>query len=176
MTKIETTKYSAFDIANYVVQQMLDNQKHISNLKLNKILYFLQASFLVENNQTLFEEQFSKWVFGATIVPLYETFREFGASPISKTMPKITWPENNPLDIQIKPFQKNDIDYETRNIIDSRLEKLNSFTDAELVEMITTQSIFQKDFVKIQTYSAPLYSNQEIKNFFNKNITTQIWK
>ena len=42
--------YSALDVARYIIWYCEEKKYIVSNLKLQKILYFIQAKFLVEKN------------------------------------------------------------------------------------------------------------------------------
>lgn len=85
MTK---STHSALDIANYFI--LLANQQYvdvgtpegITNLKLQKILYFAQAAHLAVNDKPLFDEEILAWKFGPVVKSVYEEFRKFGNSPI----------------------------------------------------------------------------------------------
>lgn len=46
--------YDALDIAAYIVQYCHETGTIVSNLKLQKILYFLQAEFLVNKDECCF--------------------------------------------------------------------------------------------------------------------------
>lgn len=57
---ITSKNYSAIDIANYVISKSTNptGADKVTNLKLQKILYFLQAAFLVERQESLIAESF----------------------------------------------------------------------------------------------------------------------
>ncbi len=40
--KLGIEKMDAFDLAGYLVQKSIDQHKHITNLKLQRLLYFVQ--------------------------------------------------------------------------------------------------------------------------------------
>ena len=46
--------YSAFDISSYIIEYSNEKQYIISGLKLQKLLYFVQAYFLMQKKGTLF--------------------------------------------------------------------------------------------------------------------------
>ena len=51
---IKMGKYNVLDIAEYIINYAIKNGYAISNLKLQKILYFVQAQFLVSLNVPCF--------------------------------------------------------------------------------------------------------------------------
>lgn len=67
------------DLAKYIVLRLLQNGNSISPLKLQKILYYLQAWFMVYfNKELLFDNQPEAWVNGPVYREVYEAFRRRG--------------------------------------------------------------------------------------------------
>lgn len=56
--------YSALEVAKYVIYREYNSRHIISNLKLQKVLYFIQAEFLVVNNKPCFKEDIVALDFG----------------------------------------------------------------------------------------------------------------
>lgn len=48
--------YNVLDVCRYVINYSNDKDYDISNLKLQKLLYFIQAYFLINKNETCFNE------------------------------------------------------------------------------------------------------------------------
>lgn len=65
-------------IARYVIHHCLQSIRPISNLKLQKILYFIQAEFLVGTNQPCFEDDIEAWGSGPVVPAVYFEFMIFG--------------------------------------------------------------------------------------------------
>lgn len=74
--------YRALDIARYIIERCSATNRTISNLKLQKILYFVQAEFLVTKNQPCFAEEIQAWDFGPVVPDVYYTYRMFGSANI----------------------------------------------------------------------------------------------
>lgn len=74
--------YRALDIARYIIERCSSTNKTISNLKLQKILYFVQAEFLVSKDQPCFAEKIEAWDFGPVVPEVYYTYRMFGSANI----------------------------------------------------------------------------------------------
>lgn len=75
---------SCFDIADYFVWLANETGSFISNLKLQKLVYYAQAWHLALHDAPLFEEDFQAWVHGPVIPSLYQEYRAFGWQPILK--------------------------------------------------------------------------------------------
>lgn len=176
LNAIQQLNYSSFDIANYIINKFLNDNQEINNIRLQKILYFLQASFLIEDKESLFTEKFEKWTFGATLPTVYNELKKYGSNPIEHTIYNYKYYENRPFDYDIIPFDPNKIDKDTQLLINKRIKKLNALSMQELVDIIIGQDIFKKYESLVLTYNAPDYNNQEIYDYFDNNISDQIWK
>lgn len=75
--------YSANDIAKYVIKRCSDRENPISNLQLQKILYYIQGYFLAIFNTAAFEDDIYAWRYGPVIPDIYYDYNCFGAEPIS---------------------------------------------------------------------------------------------
>ncbi len=74
--------YKALDIAKYIVQKCIDEKDPISNLQLQKILYFIQVYYLRNKNTPLFNDDFEAWQFGPVIPKVYTQYSMYGAGKI----------------------------------------------------------------------------------------------
>lgn len=74
--------YSALTIARYIIQRCNSKNRSISNLKLQKILYFVQAEFLVTRNRPCFVENIVAWNFGPVVPEVYQEYKIFGSANI----------------------------------------------------------------------------------------------
>lgn len=75
--------YTAVGISYYVVDKCMCDGLPISNLQLQKILYYLQKKFL-QNHSSLFEDDFVAWQFGPVIEDVYYNYCIFGSMPIRR--------------------------------------------------------------------------------------------
>ena len=73
--------YSVLDVARYVIARS-NRAGAISNLKLQKVLYFIQAEFLVVQNMPCFAEQIEAWDFGPVVPVVYRAYRIYGSANI----------------------------------------------------------------------------------------------
>lgn len=75
-------KYSASDIAKYVVGKCTCDNSPVTNLQLQKILYYLQVNFLQEKQYALFREDIEAWQFGPVVRVVYRRYCGYGSSSI----------------------------------------------------------------------------------------------
>ena len=77
--------YKALDIARYIIERCREKNRTVSNLKLQKILYFVQAEFLVTKNQPCFGETIEAWDFGPVVPEVYYEYRMYGSATHNQT-------------------------------------------------------------------------------------------
>jgi uncharacterized phage-associated protein len=82
MTTAIANKLSCFDVAKYFLWVANEQNTPISNLKLQKLVYYAQAWHLAINGQALFAEDFQAWVHGPVNPALYHEYKRFGWMPI----------------------------------------------------------------------------------------------
>lgn len=76
--------YKAERIADFIICLAQENGDLITNLKLQKLLYYAQAWFLVNNNnQKLFNDDIVAWQYGPVVRAVYERYQSFGRKPIN---------------------------------------------------------------------------------------------
>ena len=81
--------YAAENIAEYFIylasQAFVGDNKEregITNLKLQKILYFAQAYYLAKIGKPLFSDAIEAWEYGPVVPDVYRKFRTKGSNPI----------------------------------------------------------------------------------------------
>lgn len=77
--------YSVFTIADYFIWRAnADDEigENITNLKLQKLVYYAQGFSLVLSGGPLFDEPIVAWVHGPVVPVLYSNYREHGGKPI----------------------------------------------------------------------------------------------
>lgn len=79
------------DVANYfLLKADVDAGDAISNLKLQKLLYYAQGFTLALTGAPLFNEPILAWAHGPVVKVIYHTFKEHGANgiPALETRPE----------------------------------------------------------------------------------------
>ena len=77
-------EYKALDVAKYIIDKCTRDRKPISNLQLQKILYFIQKECL-KNGTIAFHDDIEAWQFGPVVPDVYYRFCGAGAMPITLT-------------------------------------------------------------------------------------------
>lgn len=91
----------------------------ISNLKLQKLLYYAQGFHLALKDNPLFAEPIEAWTHGPVVPVVYQSYKHAGASAISR-------PEG---------FDAAEIDADTRSILDEVREVYGQFSAWKLRDM-----------------------------------------
>src|SRR4051794_29010008 len=74
---------SAMDVAGYFLASVdEDSGDNISNLKLQKLLYYAQGFHLAITGEPLFSENIFAWEHGPVVPSVYHRFKEFGSNAI----------------------------------------------------------------------------------------------
>ena len=71
-------------IADYFIALSNERQSPITNLKLQKLVYYAQAWHMTLVGRELIAEDFQAWVHGPVIPALYNDYREYGWKPLMR--------------------------------------------------------------------------------------------
>ena len=115
--------YSVLDIAKWFLninraQMNFEDSEYITNLKLQKLLYYAQGYYLARKNDPLFKEDFIAWEHGPVIRKVYDEYKKNGAKGIEY---------NEDFNISI--------DRETEIILNEVYEKFGQFSAWKLRDM-----------------------------------------
>lgn len=71
------------DLCSYFTHKGMIEENYVSNISLQKILYFAQGFYLAENQQTpLFLDKIFAWKFGPVVKNIYHDLKYFGNNHI----------------------------------------------------------------------------------------------
>ena len=74
--------YKAMELSTYFVSKCIKEDCPISNLQLQKILYYIQKAFL-DRGDRAFSDNIEAWQFGPVVPNVYDHYCGYGAMPIS---------------------------------------------------------------------------------------------
>ena len=108
--------YKAIEIAKYIITYCQERGICISNLKLQKLLYYTWIDYYKSTSQYLFDDEICAWQFGPVVPGVYYEFCSYAGISISL------------------PYEcKAEFDQTDKRIIDSTLSTMAKFTASELV-------------------------------------------
>jgi len=70
-------------VAKYFLLKAKEDGDLVSPLKIQKLVYYAYAWFLVHNNKKLFNEGIEAWPNGPVVPSLYKQLKKYGSSPIN---------------------------------------------------------------------------------------------
>jgi len=75
--------YTALDIAKYFITLANpETEDFITNLKLQKLLYYAQGFHLALFGKPLFRESLEAWQYGPVVPEIYRIYKQYGSSPL----------------------------------------------------------------------------------------------
>ena len=119
--------YSALDIARYIIAHENSEGRSVSNLRLQKLLYFIQVRFIVTYgvNHPCFYDDIEAWSFGPVVPTVYQAYKVFGGGTI-------------PLGIGDTPQYK--LREGDKLLIDGMLDDCANYSTSHLVDITHGQS------------------------------------
>lgn len=149
MTK--KTTYSAENVAKYLVylasrDLVGDNKERegITNLKLQKVLYFAQAYFLAKLGRPLFADHVEAWEYGPVVPSVYRKYRENGSNPI------------------ISEEDKSTITVEDKEVLDKIWSTFGGYSASRLVDISHAHTPWKEAY---QTTSKVI-SHKSLKDYY----------
>jgi uncharacterized phage-associated protein len=111
-------KYTARHIANYFLFRAAREEELLSNLKLQKLVYYAQGIHLAYNGTPIFRDIIRAWTYGPVVPRLYRIYKEYGSGGI---------PED-------KSFNPKSIDKDTREFLDEVYKAFGQFSASRLMD------------------------------------------
>lgn len=117
--RVRDAMLKAQDIANYFLFKAEQDEELISNLKLQKLIYYAQGLHLAFNGSPLFNEKIKAWRYGPVVEELYFLYKRYGAGGI-------------PAD---KSFKPKNIDKKTREFLGEVYTVFGQFSAMRLMDL-----------------------------------------
>lgn len=76
------TNHTADSIARWFIAWAEAEEADLSNLKLQKLLYYAQGHYLGITGQPLFDDDLQAWAHGPVVPAVYRSFKSAGSGPI----------------------------------------------------------------------------------------------
>lgn len=115
------------DVIYYILHYEWSKERGVSNLRLQKLLYFIQVIFLVETGFKCFKSDIEAWDFGMVVPEAYNKYKMFGASALPYNL-----------------FEEQSPDYVARaDLIDSMLEYCSQYSTTELTEFSYKNKVYR---------------------------------
>lgn len=153
-------KYSALDIARYIINYSIDIGKPVSNLKLQKLLYFVQGNFLRILKKPCFYENIEAWKYGPVVPNVYSEFKMYGSNDIPKILNYNYFEKNKYRSIK-KKFLFN-LPENEKEIVNGVVIACADFSSSYLVTLTHNQSPWKNSFHGYPT----IITLKEMRDYF----------
>lgn len=148
----------ALNVAHYFLKELSQPAKDgdiISNLKLQKLLYYSQGIHLAIHDKALFSDEIYKWKLGPVVKTVYDHYRKYGSNALPVPKKKI----------DLSKFSNNDI-----NTIHRTYNTYGQYSAWVLSKMTHKESPW------IKTKEKDIITKDSLKGFFKPRIDSDnIW-
>lgn len=132
--------YNVLDVCRHVINYSNEKDYGISNLKLQKILYFIQAFFLISTSEPCFKERIEAWDFGPVVPEAYREYKQFGSCDIPFISHVIDFNYEDMWNSQIYEYKDNIISDENKIRIDAVVDNFADYSATDLVTITHRQA------------------------------------
>ena len=119
--------YNVLDVCRHVINYSNEKDYGISNLKLQKILYFIQAFFLISTSEPCFNERIEAWDFGPVVPKAHREYKQFGSCDIPFISYIIDFNDEDIWNSQIYEYKDTIISNENKAMIDAVVDKFANY-------------------------------------------------
>lgn len=131
--------YDVLDICRYVIEYSNDKDYGISNLKLQKILYFIQAYCLIVRGKRCFREKIIAMDFGPVVLEAYREYIQYSSGDIPTIKTYIDFDEENIWNSEICDYDEDIISEKDCKLINEVIDKFKEYSATELVALTCSQ-------------------------------------
>lgn len=145
--------YPALTIAKWFVAWAEAEEEDLSNLKLQKLLYYAQGHYLARYNAPLFEDEIQAWVHGPVVAPVYQAFKSFGAASVALE--------------DSDPFEWEDVDPATTEFLGEVWNTYGGYSTGRLREMAYATPPWRRSW-RVDDDRGALISQKVILEYFRQ--------
>lgn len=158
--------YNVLDVCRHVINYSNEHDYGISNLKLQKILYFIQAYFLTnkKDHTSCFNEKIEAWDFGPVVPEAYYEYKQYGSGDIPTVESYFQFDEDDVWNIKRVVFDDSIIKDKDKILIDKVIDKFSDYSATDLVSLTHRQSPWIDAYVPHQNNEIKI---EEIRKYFN---------
>jgi prophage ps3 protein 01 len=156
--------YNVLDVCRHVINYSNEKDYGISNLKLQKILYFIQAYFLISTPEQCFVEDIEAWDFGPVVPEAYHEYKQYGSGDIPYIHYFFKFDEDDIWDSTSVEFKDNVISDEDKELMNSVVDKFSDYSATDLVSLTHRQAPWNNAYVRGMNNVIKI---EAIKDYFN---------
>lgn len=158
--------YDVLEVCRHVINYSNEKEYGISNLKLQKVLYFIQAYFLIDKtkNAPCFDDKIEAWNFGPVVPAAYHEYKQYGSGDIPTIDSYILFDTDNIWDTERVKFNDDVITDEDKKRINKVVDKFSGYSATDLVAITHRQSPWMDAYAPYKNNEITL---DAIKEYFN---------
>jgi uncharacterized phage-associated protein len=122
--------YEARKVSNFLLARYDNPRFYLTNLRLNKLLYFIHGWSLTSRANGLIRNHFEAWELGPVVRAVYDTFKVYGDGPINAPASHVDYASG-----EYKTIAYEDISEKDAAIICRVFERYDQYTTNELVRL-----------------------------------------
>lgn len=159
--------YRVLDVCRYIINYSNREDYGVSNLKLQKLLYFIQVYFLMnsENNEPCFSERIEAWDFGPVVPVAYHEYKQYGSTDIPFVDSYIDFDVDDPWSASMTEFDEDCIREEDKKSINAVVTKLANYSATDLVDITHRQAPWKDVYVQCKNNEITIDS---IRKYFSE--------
>ena len=146
-------KLTADTVADFFIRFSHVHGDYITNLKLQKLVYYAQAWHLALHNEPLIDNDFQAWIHGPVCPSLYGRFKKYRWNPITE-----------------QPEDISSISKKTEAFLIEIYEVYGQYTGYQLEQMTHSEDpwINARRGIQIDEASSEIISQESMLNFYSK--------
>lgn len=165
---VETEKeppkvYSALEVARHIINYVNSNDQLLSNLKLQKLLYFVQAEFLISQERICFTDDIEAWDFGPVVSSVFREFKIFGSFHIPPVKHYYVEDESQPFNFRRVVFYDIEITDEDKAVINEVVDYFADYSSATLTDLTLKQFPWKNAY---SDSCRNVITEESIRNYF----------
>jgi uncharacterized phage-associated protein len=122
--------YEARKICNFLLTNFDAVEFDLTNLRINKLLFFIHAESLRHRPEGLIRNHFEAWQFGPVVRPVFDAFKTYENSPITSLAQYLDYASGKRI-----PVPYDDIREEDLKIIIREFRNYSRFSTGQLVSL-----------------------------------------
>ncbi|QYC31219.1 DUF4065 domain-containing protein [Paulownia witches'-broom phytoplasma] len=143
---------NVFDVALYIVK---NNPHPTTKMKLNKMIYYAHAKYLVQTKKPLVKEQIQAWIYGPVFPELCAQVKEFTYKPL------------NPDSLSMGDETK--INATQKQILDDIISLYGNKEASFLTQQTHEEDPWKNIYYINSDWSKNIIKNKDILEYFSKN-------
>lgn len=156
--------YPVRDVSHYIIVYSNKKDYGVSNLKLQKLLYFVQAFFLINDCPPCFDEKIEAWDFGPVVPEIYREYKRYGGMDIPTIDYYVKFEKKNIWNTE-RIYYEDIISDDDKEMIQAVVDKFAHCSATFLVNLTHNQDPWINAYVNGQRNEI---TKEDIKRYFEQ--------